>query len=375
MREFRHQPRYSGVPRGYPCRMRDPPPAAPPAVLVAYCRAGFETECAADIAAHAATRAVPLRATLAVARAGYVECRPAAGDRAPPPCDWRALIFARQCLAAFALLRDLPRANRLAPILRAVGARGERYSDAWVEAPDSDAGRELAPFCRSFGNALIGALRQARLLDPQAACRLHAFFPQSDTVYLCAADPARTAPWPQGIPRLKFPREAPSRSTLKLDEAFLVLLEDDERERWLRPGMSAVDLGAAPGGWTWQLVRRSLRVTAIDNGPMDAALMRSGLVTHRREDGFRFQPKKTVDWLVCDMVEQPRRVAELVARWIAQRWCRRAIFNLKLPMKKRYEETLLCLDLLRKHVGANAEIRAKQLYHDREEITVFCAAP
>ena len=80
------------------------------------------------------------------------------------------------------------------------------------------------------------------------------------------------------------------------------VIDDRERERWLKPGMSAVDLGAAPGGWTWQLVRRSIRVTAIDNGPMDRALMDSGVVTHLREDGFRYRPKKPVDWLVCEKV-------------------------------------------------------------------------
>jgi 23S rRNA (cytidine2498-2'-O)-methyltransferase len=77
------------------------------------------------------------------------------------------------------------------------------------------------------------------------------------------------------------------------------------------------------------------------------------------------------------MVEQPRRVAELVARWLAQRWCRYAIFNLKLPMKKRYEETRACLDLIAARLaaaGAAADLRARQLYHDREEITVFAAA-
>ena len=150
-----------------------------------------------------------------------------------------------------------------------------------------------------------------------------------------------------------------------------MLLDAPERERWLRAGMSAVDLGAAPGGWTWQLVRRSLRVTAVDNGPMQRELMDSGLVTHLREDGFRFRPRKPVDWLVCDMVEQPRRIAELVARWFADGLCRRAIFNLKLPMKKRYDEVQLCLSIVRDALGGAADIRAKQLFHDREEITVF----
>jgi 23S rRNA (cytidine2498-2'-O)-methyltransferase len=376
--------------------------------LLLYCRAGFEGECAQEVSAAAG-------ATQTQAGEGFVIAHMPTTLGAQVRrelADWRRPIFARQCLPVFAQLDALPRADRLTPILAALEKRGERYADAWVEAPDSDEGKALAPFCKSFGNALIGALKRTGMLDarapgrspsapdrspsapgrspsapgrspsaaeamdgrerPAEVHRLHAFFPQGDKVYLCSADPAAAAPWPQGIPRLKFPREAPSRSTLKLEEALLVLLDAGERERWLKAGMSAVDLGAAPGGWTWQLVRRSMRVTAVDNGPLAASLLQSGLVTHRREDGFRFQPKKPVDWMVCDMVEQPRRVAELVARWLGEGWCRRCIFNLKLPMKKRYDETRLCLDLIRAKAGARTiALRARQLYHDREEITVF----
>ncbi len=275
--------------------------------LLLYCRAGFEGECAQEIAALAAAAGIHghVRAQRDSAFAEFVA--PAGCDETELRrlADVRALIFARQCGVVFAQLGDLPAHDRLTPIMTALRARGERYAEVFIEAPDTNEGKTLATFCRSFGNALIGALKNARLLDAAAPRRLHAFFPQSDKVYLCSNEVAYSAAWPQGIPRLKFPREAPSRSTLKLDEAFLVLLDEDERARWLKPGMSAVDLGAAPGGWTWQLVRRSLRVTAIDNGPMDAALLQSGLVTHVREDGFRYRPKKAVDWLVCDMVEQP----------------------------------------------------------------------
>jgi 23S rRNA (cytidine2498-2'-O)-methyltransferase len=109
-------------------------------------------------------------------------------------------------------------------------------------------------------------------------------------------------------------------------------------------------------------------VIAVDNGPMDEKLMQSGLVEHRREDGFRFRPKTPVDWLVCDMVEQPIRVAALVRDWLAAGACKRAVFNLKLPMKKRWDEVVRCLALFE---GDAYETRAKQLYHDREEITVY----
>jgi 23S rRNA (cytidine2498-2'-O)-methyltransferase len=334
--------------------------------VIAYCRQGFEKECAAEIADIASARAIPGHPRL---DAGYVEFRANADEALLQEAfHWRHMVFARQCLGVFARIEALPRGDRLAPIMQVLSERGEAFNDAWVEAPDTEPGKELTAFCRSFGNALIGALKKARLLEPGAPRRMHAFFPQGDNVYLCVADPATAAPWPLGIPRLKFPREAPSRSTLKLEEGFLTLLTAEESSRWLRAGMSAVDLGASPGGWTWQLVRRSLRVVAIDNGPMDRKLMDSGLVTHRREDGFRYRPSKPVDWLVCDMVEQPRRVAALIASWLEHGWCRRAMFNLKLPMKKRFAETRLCLDLVR---AAARDVRAKHLYHDREEITVF----
>ncbi len=177
-----------------------------------------------------------------------------------------------------------------------------------------------------------------------------------------------------GIPRLRFPSQAPSRSTLKLEEAIHWFLPGEQQTRLLCNGMTAVDLGAAPGGWTWQLVQRGIRVTAVDNGPMDGRLMESGLVDHLRADGFSFHPRRPVDWLVCDMVEQPARIARLVAQWLERGDCRHAIFNLKLPMKKRYAEVLHCLELVStplNQAGRGYQLACKQLYHDREEVTVF----
>ena len=72
-----------------------------------------------------------------------------------------------------------------------------------------------------------------------------------------------------------------------------------------------------------------------------------------------------------DMVEQPRRVAERMAEWFREGWCRNAIFNLKLPMKKRWDESRDCLQHFVDHAGRPLTVRAKQLYHDREEITVY----
>ena len=344
--------------------------------LLAYCRPGFEGECAQELTAVAAERGVAGFARTERGN-GYVEyVNSATTSDNSPSLDWRDLIFSRQLLRVLGRVENMARSDRLASLMPVIEQSSSRWCDAWIEAPDSDAGRELAPLCRALNAALITALKRKRLLDAESTMRLHICLTAPDAAIVACANATTSAPWPNGIPRLKFPRGAPSRSTLKLEEALLVLLDSDEREKWLKPGMTAVDLGAAPGGWTWQLVRRSIRTIAIDNGPLDPVLMESGLVEHRRVDGFGFQPQRAVDWMVCDMVEQPRRVAELVARWLERRWCRRAIFNLKLPMKKRYDEVQLCFSILRDTAGAkpgSLDLRAKQLYHDREEITLLAA--
>jgi 23S rRNA (cytidine2498-2'-O)-methyltransferase len=78
--------------------------------------------------------------------------------------------------------------------------------------------------------------------------------------------------------------------------------------------------------------------------------------------------------MVCDMALPPSRIAVLVARWIGEGHARRAIFNLKLPMKKRYDEVRRCEAILRDAL-ARARIphtlTLRQLYHDREEVTGY----
>jgi len=95
-------------------------------------------------------------------------------------------------------------------------------------------------------------------------------------------------------------------------------------------------------------------------------------VRHVRADGLTWRPPRPVDWLVCDIVERPARIAELVAGWIADGDAQAAIFNLKLPMKKRYDEVRRCEALIAERLrgaGVRATLELRHLYHDREEVT------
>ncbi|MBN8715458.1 MAG: 23S rRNA (cytidine(2498)-2'-O)-methyltransferase RlmM [Xanthomonadales bacterium] len=343
--------------------------------LLGYCRQGFEPELAGELSERAGEAGLAGYARTE-RDSGYVlflTPDPADADALDRALPFSTLVFARQKLRLLAELRALNPGDRITPMLQALHGQS-RFGALVMEHPDSDAGKPLAGLARSLGNALRPALRKAGLLgaqdDPRLP-RLHVCLVAGDHALLARSLPTDSAPWPLGIPRLRMHPDAPSRSALKLEEALRVLLTDAERARLLQDGMRAADLGAAPGGWTWVLTRHSLRVTAIDNGPLRPHVLDTGKVQHLRADGFTWQPPQPLDWMVCDMVEQPRRVAERMATWLREGWCRQAIFNLKLPMKKRWQETRLCLDLFARQAGRPLTIRARQLYHDREEITVL----
>ena len=340
--------------------------------LLCYCRPGFEPELAAELTERAAQAGLAGYPKAGRGN-GFVQFLGEQSHALAQALPLRDLIFARQKLRLLAELRDIDPKDRITPVIAALFER-QAFGALVVEHPDSDAAKPLAGLARGFGNALRPALRRVGMLtaqDDDALPRLHVCLLAGNHLLLASGHPRDAAPWPLGIPRLAMHRDAPSRSALKLEEALLVLLDDDERARLLRPGMHAADLGAAPGGWTWVLTRHGLHVSAIDNGPLRQHVFDTGLVEHLRADGFRWQPSRPLDWMVCDMVEQPRRVAERMATWFREGWCRQAIFNLKLPMKKRWDETVLCLDLFATQAQRPLTIRARQLYHDREEITVL----
>ncbi len=336
-----------------------------------YCRAGFEKDCAQEAVAQArAQRPVLAEQPAALADSGYALV--AINEQA---LNYRELIFARQLIRLQCIIEELPERDRLTPLLAEIAAIPGNFSALWLEVPDTNDGKTLSAFTRRFQPLLETALKeQGRLLDDIKLPRLHIFFPDKTAALIGTSDPYNSSSSVMGIARQSMPAEAPSRSTLKLAEAIDVFLDKSEQTRLLRSGMTAVDLGAAPGGWTWQMTRRGIRVTAVDNGDMKGAMAKNPLVEHLRQDGFKYAPRKAVDWLICDMVEKPAKVAELVGNWFVSGWCKHAIFNLKLPMKQRVSALDAALNGIRSRLdmeGISYKLSAKQLYHDREEVTVF----
>ncbi len=350
--------------------------------IIVFCRPGFEPEAGRELTDAAALLGI----------FGYFQPQPGGGsirftlsgkESAAELMDLlplESLVFSRDW---FELLTEvaLPESDRVGAIIHALRDAGSRLTGCGrveTRIPEGNPDHDLGNFARKWTAPLSKGLRGAGLLGESSASsdhnRLEIYLPDFSTALLGISIGGNRSPFPGGIPRLRVPSTAPSRSTMKLEEAWKVFIPKERTLDLLGGGKKAVDLGAAPGGWTWQLVKHGMLVTAIDNGPMDADLMASGHVEHVEADGYRWRPHRAVDWMVCDIVDQPRKTARLAVDWFANRLCRYSVFNLKLPMKKRYEEWLLCREFIAEGLadaGIQHRLQARHLYHDREEITCF----
>jgi 23S rRNA (cytidine2498-2'-O)-methyltransferase len=348
--------------------------------VIIYCRPGFEKEASAEIADLASAIGVygyP-KAQEGSAWICYVTHDDNGALKLIQQLDFSTLIFARQWFAAGPLLENLPEKDRIGPLMSAVAEHAsvikpsKLAAEFSVEYPDTNEGKTLSPFCRKITVPFRQTIKHSGLLKATGKYRLHLMFLSGREAWVGVSKIDNSSRWAMGIPRLKVPKGAPSRATLKLEEAWHCFIPEEEWPTRLPAGKRAVDLGAAPGGWTWQLVEHGMYVDAVDNGPMAPELMATGMVDHIQGDAFTYEPRKPVYWVVSDIADKPAKVADLMARWVAKGLCREAVFNLKLPMKKRYQEVLNCKDKIASRLSASDiryELRFRQLYHDREEVT------
>jgi 23S rRNA (cytidine2498-2'-O)-methyltransferase len=170
-----------------------------------------------------------------------------------------------------------------------------------------------------------------------------------------------------GQQRMLMDTSAPSRSYLKIEEAFRVFGVEPQKKE------TVIDLGAAPGGWSFSALNRGALVTAIDNGPLKDPVKTHANVRHLIENAltYKHMKNKPVDWLLCDVLEEPDIIFKLLEKWLKQKWCRYFIANIKVG---RNDPILLLKKIRHNQKGLSRlcdPLIMRQLYHDREEITLM----
>lgn len=171
--------------------------------------------------------------------------------------------------------------------------------------------------------------------------------------------------WPGGRVRLSRGPEQVSRAEFKLEElfqAYPVPLPDRGR---------AVDLGAAPGGWTRILRDRGLDVWAIDPGALADSLTGDPRVHHVATtvgEFFRYN-RTRFDLAVNDLRMDPRLSTRVMLDAAgALRPGAHIVLTLKTGSRRPLDTVRDCLRLLRERYQV---LFARQLYHNRKEVTVL----
>ncbi len=190
---------------------------------------------------------------------------------------------------------------------------------------------------------------------------LFVFFTSFNRLYVS------TKAWSGGQRRMADDPAAPSRSYLKTEEAFAALGREPEQ------GETAIDLGAAPGGWSYSVAKRGAQVLAIDNGPMKGGAKDHPLIEHRRADAFKIMPSagESYDWLLCDLVEEPHHVMRLIEQWLKNRHCQNFVVNLKFGRANALRLLDEVLDPQGRLLPYCSELRVRHLFHDRDEFTLM----
>lgn len=176
------------------------------------------------------------------------------------------------------------------------------------------------------------------------------------------------SPWSSGQCRVPRDADAISRAEAKLIEGWEAFEMGE-----LKPGR-ALDLGAAPGGWSRVLVNLGYEVHAVDPATLDERI--AGQVHYHRETAGRYLSRSgpNFDLLVCDMKMDPAKVAELLLEFQPRLNPGAKIFStFKLGKGNGgVQEAKQALRALATRYKVEA---ARQLFFNRSEVSVYLTNP
>jgi 23S rRNA (cytidine2498-2'-O)-methyltransferase len=175
--------------------------------------------------------------------------------------------------------------------------------------------------------------------------------------------------WPGGRMRLARSDERVSRSEFKLEEAIQTFGLD------LPPGGKGLDLGASPGGWTRILRQHGQEMWSVDPGALDPRVTADRKVHHVATTAGEFFRHNRIHF---DVVVNDMRMDQVLSARVmldAVPHLSRgalAIVTLKGGGKNPLDAARRGIEVLSKQYDVR---HARQLHHNRREITVVADCP
>lgn len=173
--------------------------------------------------------------------------------------------------------------------------------------------------------------------------------------------------YPFANPNVKLPETAPSRAYLKLVEAFI----------WANykalPDEVALELGSAPGGASFAMVERGIKVYGVDNAIMDEALLKNPLFTHIKEPMQKVRDEnipRPCHLLVSDVNVMPSLILSQLKRFMSLRpGIKNVFYTLKIGDKISVKEVLSHVETFKKF--GFKEVGATQLPSNKSEVLLY----
>jgi len=236
---------------------------------------------------------------------------------------------------------------------------GRKVAVQFRKASDSPLSLSAAREAASAALAAAGAG-----IVPREADWILSGYAAKTTLYMGVSRPGdNLSDWPGGAMRFRREEGLISRAAFKLLEAERTFRLPLERT------VHALDLGAAPGGWTSVLLERGAKVTAVDPAELHPSLAGHPRLRHVRRNAAEVEfPPGSFDLLLCDISRDPLRTCRIVCGHAdALSAGALAVVTVKLMDRRPFG----LIAKVTESYASRFDIRhVRQLFHNRDEVTL-----
>lgn len=177
-----------------------------------------------------------------------------------------------------------------------------------------------------------------------------------EDVVIYSLSPLKTYPagWHEFEEDKDFP---PNRAYLKLWEVF------STQDLKIKPNDCAIEIGAAPGGWSWVLSQYFKKVYTFDRAELAPQVKKIKNIQHHIGDAFKINPKEFSDctWFFSDLICTPEKIHETIDYWLAHSRVKNFVCTIKFKGDTPFE----VIDKLLKIPDS----KIVRLYHNKNEVT------